>query len=131
MFTMSTLVQQIKLDFATIDLYDTYVVCSVHQGESLDIDRVVLLHKTYRKHYGDKQYGYIFDRTSSFTINPISYMQCPYYPDVTAFAIVAPNPDVKKTVLFEEKFSKMPLLIFDTLEEAQVWMEAHHPKLGI
>tara|TARA_R110001632_G_scaffold71453_1_gene165753 strand:- start:1595 stop:1981 length:387 start_codon:yes stop_codon:yes gene_type:complete len=128
---METLVQQIKLDFAIIDLYDTYVVCKVISGESLDIDRVVLLHKTYRAHYGDKKYGYIFDRTSSFTINPIAYMKCPYYPDVTAFAIVAPNPVVRKTVLFEETFSKMPLCIFDTLWDAQAWMENFHQSLSL
>lgn len=128
---MNSLVQQIKLDFAIVDFHDTYVVCKICSGISIDTEKVVMLHKLYRKYYGEKRYGYIFDRTSDFTIDPISYMQCPYYPDVTAFAIVAPHPTTKKTVLFEQEFAKKRLKIFDTLGEAQAWMEAYNKELGL
>jgi len=37
----------------------------------------------------------------------------------------------KKTVLFEEKFSKMDLKMFDTLEEVQQWMEIFNKNLGL
>ncbi|RMA66293.1 hypothetical protein [Ulvibacter antarcticus] len=125
---MTTLIHQKKLDFATLDFYDTYVVCKIAQGVAIDTAKVIVLHKIYREYFGDRQYGYIFDRTSDFTINPISYMQCEYYPDLTAFAIVAINSTTKKMVKFEENFSKMPLKTFDTLEEAQIWMEQYNKK---
>ena len=116
-------VHHLELEFASIDFYETYLVCKIKAGVSVGIEKVVVLHKAYREHYGAKKYGYIFDRTIDFSINPLTYMECPYYPDVTAFAIVAPNPETKKMVAFEEKFSKMELKTFDTLTEAKRWME--------
>ena len=128
---MPTINNKIELSFATVEFYKNYLVCSVKPGESIGINRVVELHKMYRAYFGKRRYGYIFDRTTDYTINPISYMECPYYPDVTAFAIVAPNPETKKTVLFEEKFSKKELKMFDTLIEAKQWMEAFNKELGL
>ena len=128
---MTPPIHQTELDFAVVKFFDTYVLCKISQGASVGIEEVVKLHKLYREYYGAKRYGYIFDRTDDFTIDPISYMQCSYYPDVTAFAIIAPNPVTKKTVQFEEKFSKMQLKTFDTLEDAQLWMEAYNIELGI
>lgn len=120
---MKTPNKTLNLEFATIDFYNGVVVCKINAGVSIGIEEVVLLHKTYRKYYGEKKYGYIFDRTKDYTINPLSYMECPYYPDVTAFAIVAKRESTKRTVEFEEKFSKMPLKTFNTLDEAMKWVE--------
>ncbi len=128
---MEPLVQNTKLDFAIVKFYDTYVVCKISQGASIGIEEVTALHKLYRAHYGELKYGYIFDRTTDYTINPISYLQCPYYPDVTAFAIVAPNETTKKMVAYEETFSRMKLKTFDTLAEAQAWMEQYNKALGL
>lgn len=128
---MTTQIHQTKLDFATVEFFETYVICKIAQNATIGIEEVVALHKLYREYFGTRRYGYIFDRTDDFTIDPLSYMQCPYYPDVTAFAIVAPNPFTKKTVQFEEKFSKMKLKTFDTLEVAQEWMEAYNKDLGL
>ena len=128
---MNSLVLQTELAFATIEFFETYVVCKIKENAEIGIDRVVMMHKLYREHYGDKQYGYIFDRTLDSTIYPISYMQCPYYPDVTAFAMVAPTISTKNAVKFEDNFAKMKLHIFDTLDEAKDWMEEHNSQLGL
>lgn len=120
---MNTPFLHLELDFAAIEFYDTYVVCKIKTGVFIGIDEVVILHKKYREHYGTKRYGYIFDRTTDYTINPLTYMDCEYYPDVTAFAIVAPTLQTKRIVEFEEKFSKMKLNTFNSLDEAKKWMK--------
>ncbi len=128
---MSSIINELDLVFATVSFCDNYVICKIAEGLTIGNDEVRELHETYRLYYGNKRYGYIFDRTTDFTINPISYMQCPYYPDVTAFAIVAPNNRTKQTVEFEQQFSKMPLRTFDSLDEATAWMEDFNSKLDL
>lgn len=119
-----TAVETLDLPFATIHFYTHYVVCRIRQGIAINTEEVIALHEVYRKRFKEEKYGYIFDRTYDYTINPIAYMECPYYADVQAFAVVAPNPTTKMTVQFEQKFAKRELKIFDTLEEARAWMEA-------
>ena len=114
--------KQTILDFATIDFYESVVVCKINTGVTLNIDEVVILHKIYRKYYGEKKFGYIFDRTNDYTINPLAYIKCPYYPDVTAFAIVTERFSTKRLIEFEENFSKRPLKTFDKLQEAMDWI---------
>ncbi len=120
---MSPTFKQVKLDFALLDFYDTYVVCKINQGGLLNTPEIINLHKIYKAHFNGKKYGYIFDRTTDYTVDPMGYMKCPYYADVRAFAVVAPNPCTKQTVLFEQKFSERELKLFDTLEDAMKWME--------
>lgn len=120
---MTPIIEQIKLHSATLEFYSTYVVCKIKQGTVLDITEIESLHEIYRLHFEGRRYGYIFDRTTDYTVDPIGYMKCPYYSDVTAFAVVAPNPTTKQTVQFEQKFAKRELKIFDTLIDAQQWME--------
>ncbi len=120
---MSKVTRQIELDFTTLDFYDTCVVCKIKQGVVLNIEDIINLHEIYRAHFKGKKYGYIFDRTTDYTVDPIGYMQCPFYADVTAFAVVTSNPTTKQIVQFEQKFAKRELKLFDTLEEAQQWME--------
>ena len=128
---MNILERQTDLDFASIEFFDDHVVCTVRENVTIDIDKVVRLHQLYRKHYGEKKYGYIFDRTADSTIDPISYMKCPYYPDVTAFAMVAPDISTKNAIKFEEKFSQKKLHIFETVEEAKDWLTHYHEELGM
>lgn len=120
---MTPVVLQKKLHFTALDFYDTYVVCRIKQGIIINIEEVNALHEIYREHFKGKKFGYIFDRTYDYTLNPIAYMECRYYADVTAFAVVAPNPTTKQTIQFEQKFAKRELKIFDTLTDAQQWME--------
>ena len=112
-----------KLPFATIEFYENYVVCKIKQDLKINIDEVIELHKLYKCFFKNKKYGYIFDRTYDYVLDPIAYMKCQYYSDVKAFAVVAPNPTTKLTVQFEQKFSQRELKIFDTLEEAQKWIK--------
>ena len=116
-------VDEIELDFAKICFYDTYVICKINEDTIVDTAKVIALHEVYRDYYGEKKYGYIFDRTSNYAINIIAYMHCPFYSDVTSFAMVAPNEETKKTIKYEEIFSLAPLKVFDTIQEAQRWME--------
>ncbi|MEO9892154.1 hypothetical protein [Aurantibacter sp.] len=119
-------IRELELNFAKIYFYETYVVCKIKDHTIVDTAKVISLHEVYREFYGQKKYGYIFDRTANYTINIIAYMHCPFYSDVSSFAMVAPNEETKKTIKYEEIFSLVPLRIFDTMYEAQHWMEVEN-----
>ncbi|AEE19027.1 hypothetical protein JM84_0619 [Dokdonia sp. Hel_I_63] len=107
------------LYFATIEFYKTYVVCKMNEGIVLDIPKALALHEQSRSFYNGLKYGFIFDRTIDYTIDPIVYIQCPYYADINAMFIVAEKNATKQIVQFEQNFSKYKLTVFNTLEEAQ------------
>lgn len=111
-----------KLDFATIEFYKTFVICKMNEGIVLDITKTLSLHENSRSYYNGKKYGFIFDRTVDYTIDPIVYIQCSYYGDINAFYIVAKNPITMQIIKFEQNFSKIKLNIFTTLEEAMTSM---------
>ena len=94
----------IKLDYAEISFYESYVICKIKDNVTVDTEKVIALHEVYRDYYGANKYGYIFDRTTDYTINIIAYLHCPFYDDVTSFAMVSPNEETKKLIKYEDKF---------------------------
>lgn len=115
---MSNLIQVKKLSFATIEFYKTFIICKMKEGIVLDISKTIELHEQSRAFYNGLKYGFIFDRTVDFTIDPIVYMKCPYYPDISALHIVADNISTKKVIHFEQNFTKYPIKLFSTIDEA-------------
>ncbi|WP_035326054.1 hypothetical protein [Dokdonia donghaensis] len=88
------------------------------EGIVLDIKKTIDLHEHSRSFYNGLKYGFIFDRTVDFTIDPIVYMKCPYYPDINALHIVADKITTKKVIHFEQNFTKYPIKLFKTLDNA-------------
>jgi len=125
---MDDFLQKKELDFAIIEFYNTFVVFKINEGVVLDIIKVIALHEESRAFYKGLKYGFIFDRTIDYTIDPIVYLQCPYYADISAMFVVAEKLTTKEIVQFEQKFSKYKLTIFDTLEQAK--MEIKKVKFG-
>ncbi|WP_339845878.1 hypothetical protein [Dokdonia sp. Asnod3-C12] len=116
---MDDLLQKKDLNFAIIEFYKTYVVCKMNEGIVLDVPKAIALHEQSRPFYNGLKYGFIFDRTIDYTIDPIVYIQCPYYADINAMFVVAQKFNTKQIVQFEQNFSKYKLTVFDTLKEAQ------------
>ena len=115
---MRNLIQVKNLPFATIEFYKTFVICKMKEGIVLDIKKTIDLHEHSRSFYNGFKYGFIFDRTVDFTIDPIAYMKCPYYPDINALHIVTEKITTKKIVYFEQSFTKYPIKLFNTIDEA-------------
>lgn len=115
---MSNLIQVKKLPFVTIEFYKTFIICKMKEGIVLDISKTAELHQQSRPFYNGLKYGFIFDRTVDFTIDPIVYMKCPYYPDINALHIVADKITTKRVIHFEQNFTKYPIKLFSTIDEA-------------
>ncbi len=115
---MRNLIQVKKLPFATIEFYKTFIVCKMKEGIVLDISKTIELHEQSRPFYNGLKYGFIFDRTVDFTIDPIAYMKCPYYPDINGLYIVTDKMTTQKIVYFEQSFTKYPIKLFNTIDEA-------------
>ncbi len=115
---MDNLLQVKKLPFATIEFYKTFIICKMEEGIVLDITKTIALHEQSRTFYNGLKYGFIFDRNVDFTIDPIVYMKCPYYPDINALYIVTNKITTKKVVHFEQNFTKYPIKLFTTLDKA-------------
>lgn len=123
MLFMIATIHQVTFPFAALDFYRTHAVCKVKQGVLLNLKEVEALHKDCYKYFDSKKYGYILDRTTDYTIDPLVYLKYPYCGNVSRFAIVAPHSSTKSIVQFEQKFTERELTVFDSLEQAQEWME--------
>lgn len=120
---MNNLIQVKDLCFASIEFYETFIVCKIKEGIVLDLPKTVSLHEESRSFYNGLKYGFIFDRTIDFTIDPLVYLQCPYYPDINALFVVANTFQTREIVRFEQKFSDYKIKTFFCLDSAMKAMK--------
>ena len=120
--TATSIPQVIDLEFATLELYDQYVIGKINSGILLDDQKIDVIYNVFKKHY-HKPFGYIADRKNDYSVDPFCYKKADGLDNLKGMAIRCYKSSTFKSSLFENQFFSKPLKPFYTHEECVGFIE--------
>lgn len=112
--------QYINIDFATIQLYDNYVISSILEGVTLTQKQLDKFFELFNTYYPEKPFVSIANREFDYSIDP-NLLKSKKHPNLLGIAVVCYNKQSRQTAQFEKSFYNGPFEIFDSVEEAIDW----------
>ncbi len=118
-----TLVKRYDVDCAVVSVYTDYVVTEVKEGVDFNLDNAKVLARLVKRHFNGRPFGYISNRTNSYSNVPIDFSKVKeVFPSLAAFAVVVYNPLQKRMVEIENQFYEGNMETFSSLKNAMNWM---------
>ena len=114
--------RSVDLGIGVLEFYDHFVIGLVNPDIDFGQSERLLFLMACLEHFKEKPFGYISVRTSSYSINPLIYMELNKVESLKAFAVVYYSLLVKGNAQLEGQFYKKPFGIFDTQSEAINWI---------
>ncbi len=122
----------IELDFATLELFDNYIISTINEGVAFDLPHLEKFSEIFNTHYAGKPYVSIANRRYDYTINPTCLLQADLFSNLLGIGVVYYTQSALETVHFEKNFYKGTLEAFSSLEECLSWtqnlLEVHKNK---
>lgn len=113
----------IILDFVKIELFDDYVISTINEGVSFDMEELDKILEVFRVFFEDRPFVSIANRQFDYTINPTCLMQ-PTELNLLGIAIFCTSESAAETAKFEKTFFNGPFEIFFDLEKCIEWKDA-------
>ncbi len=118
------MITEINLDFGNFRIFQNYVIGTMHEGVVVDQLCKADIWKLFNTHFKDRPFGYISNRTNSYSVDPTVYMDnSERFAMMKAMAVVTNRKMQKLNVELERQFFKAELEVFDNLEEGKRWIE--------
>ncbi|GER60499.1 hypothetical protein ULMA_26070 [Patiriisocius marinus] len=118
----SPLLETINLDFVKLEIYDEYIVTTVHEGVLFDHKKLDEVHKVFDKYFKHKPFGYISNRVFDYTVNPTSFIYSLQYENLVGTAIVCYNDKSYRNAQFESTLHNCLIEIFHIESKALEWI---------
>jgi len=114
-----------KLEFGKVSFLDNILIAELNEGILFDIPHNRELLKIGQETFNNQPYGYISNRTNSYSVNPMIHLESANVENLAAIAVVSTNTVVKQNTIIEKQFFRhsSSFEVFETLEEAVVWIE--------
>ncbi len=114
-----------KLEFGKVSFLDNILIAELNEGILFDIPHNRELLKIGQETFNNQPYGYISNRTNSYSVNPMIHLESANVENLAAIAVVSTNTVVKQNTIIEKQFFRHSSFfeVFETLEEAVVWIE--------
>ncbi len=123
---------RLNIDFAHFDLYDHYLVATIHEGVVFDVPHIRKFHEIFDKHYYNRPFGYISNRKNDYTINPNCYAENENYDSkIVGVATLCYSEITYRNASFTERFLTWPHKAFYTMDECVEWIESQLKKAGL
>ncbi|MCF4101698.1 hypothetical protein L1I30_08480 [Gillisia sp. M10.2A] len=115
----------LELDFGKVYLLENIMIAELHEGILLDVERNRELLDLAGNHFKEQPYGYISNRSNSYAVNPLVYLESASTETLKAIAVVTSDPVVIQNTIIEKQFYKdsNSFEVFSTLEEAINWIK--------
>ncbi|WP_340076436.1 hypothetical protein [Leptobacterium sp. I13] len=114
--------KKINFNFGSLEFHDCYAIGIINEGENVRSDENRHLITMCAENYLNKPFGYIYNRTNSYSIDPTIYLETSKMRNLVAIAVVTSNRMQRLNVEIERIFFNKPFEHFNTVEEAEVWM---------
>lgn len=111
----------LKTDIADIYFYDLVVVVEAHEGVTISYKTGFEILTKGLKYIGRKPFIYIANRVNSYSVNPNDFKYLEKIPTLKGIAIASALESGRKNAELEKSFSKKPMEIFESIEEAYEW----------
>lgn len=113
----------IELDFARLELYEDYLVSTIHEGVLFKREHLESFYEVFDIYYPGKPFGYISNRQYEYTIDPTCYLNSNESPWLAAMAVLCNTENTFNMALFERKFYKnRPFKPFYDQNECLQWL---------
>jgi len=116
-----TLNHILKTDIANIYFYEHIVVVEAHEGVTLSYKTSFEILTKGLKYIGRKPFIYIANRINSYSVNPNDFKYLVNIPTLKGIAIASKKESGRKNAELEKAFSKKPMEIFESIEDAYQW----------
>ena len=111
-----------QLDFATIQLYENYVISSIREGVTLTQQQLDIFFEIFNTYYNEKPFVSIANRENDYSLDP-NLLKSKRHPSLLGIGVVCYNQRSRQTAQFEKNFYNGPFEIFDSLEDAINWSQ--------
>jgi hypothetical protein len=113
---------RLHLEFGIADIFDSYLVMTMHEGVTVKPEYNDILIEVSQKYFSQRPFGYITLRKNSYAVDPRIYIETSKIKNLAAFVVVAECPEKIKSIDVEKIFLKKPFKVFSTLDEAKNWV---------
>jgi len=115
----------LNLEFGKVTILDNILIAELNEGILLDIAHNRELLNIAKESFNNEAYGYISNRTNSYSVNPMIHLESASVENLAAIAVVSTNTIVKQNTIIEKQFfrHRSSFEVFETLEEAIHWIE--------
>ncbi|RZS93785.1 hypothetical protein [Aquimarina brevivitae] len=124
--TQSTLVRLQEFDFGKVYFHNKFLITEINEGVNFDHSMALQIASVIDEIYADAPYAYIANRKNSFSVNPPDYRKVKsVFKNLKLFCIVTYTSMQKESVKVEQIFYHDTIHVFDSLEEAIVFIDKH------
>lgn len=119
------LIQKYKLDIRVVYFYKNYVVTEIKEGIILNFQKASELFILGKEYYGNKiPFVYTSNRIHSYSFESTAHFKSTkMFPNLKGDAVVTYNTISNEIAEMELAFLNKPVNIFNSLDEAIVWVE--------
>lgn len=114
--------KKINFDFGSVEVFDGFAIGEFNEGLDIKAEQSETLIKVCKKYYKDKPFGYISNRTASYSIDPTVYLKSKKIKNLHAIAVVVKNPAQILSAKIEKIFFGRSFQYFGSLTEAVNWI---------
>ncbi len=112
----------IDLEFAEIQLFDTYAISSIKEGVMFNAPHLEAFFEIFKLHYGNKPFVSIANRKNDYTVDP-QLFKTMRLPEIAAIGVVCHTDSSYQIALFEREFYPGVFMIFKEMDECIEWAE--------
>jgi len=114
----------LELEFVKIEIFDDFMVSSISEGVSFDLQHLAVFVDIFRKYFGDRPFVSIANRINDYTINPACFKQNIQIPNLLGIGVVCYTDASLQIAKFEKRFYDSIYETFRSIEEAFAWADA-------
>lgn len=116
-----------EYDFGNLTVDGNIIIGEMREGKDIGVDVMRETFRLARELFGDDKWGYISNRSNSYSLQPIVYVRIQEIENnLVAYAAVLPSnksqiyTDTEK-MLVEEQFE---YAVFNSMDDARAWVTA-------
>jgi len=110
--------------FGEVDIYYNYLISVINEGETVTPEYNRELVALAESVYQGRRFGYITHRKHSYSVDPKTYIETSKIVNLVAFAVVTNERLAISNTEIEKLFLKKPVEVFNTIEQAETWVES-------
>ncbi|MDH7444409.1 hypothetical protein [Aquimarina sp. 2201CG14-23] len=119
------LIKKHDLEIGSFYFYKNFVVSEMNEGISLSFDKAAKLFHLAKEYYGNNiPFVYISNRKNSYSFEPTSHFKsAKMFPNIKGYGVITYNHINDKIASLEQSFLNIPTKIFDSIEDAILWVD--------
>ncbi len=115
---------EVNLDFTKLEIYEDYIVSTVHEGVVFDTPELEQIHSIFDTYFQGEKFGFISNRENDYTVIPTCFMNASKNNGLLGVAILCYSKSSYDNSLFVKKFYSKPYHAFYTLKECKQWFHS-------